>query len=110
MCPGDGFKVTCSVRSALVIRWGLNIPGHEPFKPVQFIITSPENYKAIGPFSLVLVSKDPLISAANLSSVGNDQNGTVLSCSNTFRNPPFPNETSDIVIHLEGRLNFALYM
>ena len=73
--------------------------------PVHFFIAAPGKVNdTIGPFSLTLVSMNPLTSNASLSSVGNDQNGTVLTCSSTFSESPLPNETSELVILLEGKV------
>ena len=102
MRPGDNFEVTCTVQNPSIIAWFLSVSGDEPFEAVFFSKFSPLNEKyQIGPFSLTLVSVDPLTSTANLSSVGNDQIGIVLTCSNAPY--PIPNETSHIVIHIEGK-------
>ena len=64
----------------------------------------------IGPFLLTLVSMDPLTSTASLNSVGNDLNGTVLTCSSTSELSPQPDQTSDIVLHLEGKFQIILLL
>ena len=106
MRPGDSFEVTCTstVPNPFVIQWRLSNSGEEPFEIVLFsIYTLPKTKDKIGPFLLTLVSVDPLTSTANLSSVGNDLYGTVLTCSSTLSLYPTPNETSHIAIHIEGK-------
>ena len=103
VCLEDNFEVTCNVQSASIICWDLSIPGLENFPQKCFFMNLDLGEQAIGPFSLSRVSIDPLISTASLSSVGNSQNGTVLTCSSTISSSPSPNETSDIIILLEGK-------
>ena len=104
VCLEDSFEVTCNVQSASQICWDLSIPGHKNFATKCFIINfSVIVEQAIGPFLLLKKADDPLISTASLSSVENFQNGSVLTCSSTVASSPLPNETSDIVILLEGK-------
>ena len=87
--------------------WDLSIPGYESFPPKCFLMAYTAKEQTIGPVSLVHVSNDSLISTASLSSVGNFLNKPVLTCSNTAAMSPSPNDTSDIVLVLEG--NFATF-
>ena len=110
MCPGDSFEVTCiiSPSSKMVIGWNLSIPGHALFPPVYFLAILTKQHDTIGPFSLSLLSKDPFISSATLGSVSADQNGTVLTCLNSFDDVIQSNATSYILIILEGDVHSIL--
>ena len=104
LCLGDSFEVNCTAQNATVICWDLSIPGPENFAKVCFYISLPTKELTTGPFSLSLLSKDPLMSTANLSSVGIILNETVLTCSSSLASSLSPNQISDIVIILEGKL------
>ena len=106
-CPGDNFGVTCTVQNSnkMIIGWELSISGHEPFEPVYFTaLTLPGKNDTIGPFSQTFLSVDLLTSTANLSSVGNDQNGAVLTCTNLHHHCQMKHLTLSFTLNVSYKL------